>query len=136
VALDLDAYLERIGYDGPVEPTLEVLDAIHLAHATTIPFENLDILLGRPIRLDLASLQAKLVGERRGGYGDLVEVAGMRDALAFAHTNDNHGPQTAARGHAVRRRDGRHVQHHLHERDVRGRQFYTIGSDPLVVGLQ
>ena len=68
MALDLDAYLERIGYEGPVEPTLEVLDALHLAHATTIPFENLDILLGRPIRLDLPSLQGKLVRDRRGGY--------------------------------------------------------------------
>jgi len=68
MALDLHAYLERIGYDGPVEPTIEVLDAIHLAHATTIPFENIDILLGRPIRLDLPSLQDKLVRDRRGGY--------------------------------------------------------------------
>ena len=66
--LDLTAYQARVGYDGPVAPTLEVLDAIHLAHATTIPFENLDILLGRPIRLDLASLQEKLVRDRRGGY--------------------------------------------------------------------
>ena len=66
--LDLDAYLARVGYEGRVEPTREVLDAIHLAHATTIPFENLDILLGRPIRLDLASLQDKLVRDRRGGY--------------------------------------------------------------------
>jgi N-hydroxyarylamine O-acetyltransferase len=65
---DLEAYLVRVGYDGPVEPTLEVLDAIHFAHATTIPFENLDILLRRPIRLDLASLQDKLVRDRRGGY--------------------------------------------------------------------
>jgi hypothetical protein len=36
-----------------------------------------------------------IVMYQRGGYGDLVEVAGMRDVLAFAHTNDNHGPQTA-----------------------------------------
>jgi len=68
MSLDLGAYLSRVRYDGPVEPTLEVLDAIHLAHATTIPFENLDILLGRPIRLDVASLQDKLVRDRRGGY--------------------------------------------------------------------
>jgi len=37
-----------------------------------------------------------IVMYQRGGYGDLVEVAGMRDVLAFAHTNDNYGPQTAA----------------------------------------
>jgi N-hydroxyarylamine O-acetyltransferase len=66
--LDLNAYLARIGYDGPRTPTAPVLQALHLAHATRIPFENLDVLLGRPIRLDLASLQAKLVHGRRGGY--------------------------------------------------------------------
>ena len=67
-ALDLPAYLERIGYAGDLNPSRSVLEALHLAHATHIPFENLDILLGRPIRLDLASLQAKLVKDRRGGY--------------------------------------------------------------------
>jgi N-hydroxyarylamine O-acetyltransferase len=67
-SLDLDAYLQRIGYAGSRAPSRATLDALHLAHATHIPFENLDILLGRPIRLDLASLQAKLVAGRRGGY--------------------------------------------------------------------
>jgi N-hydroxyarylamine O-acetyltransferase len=66
--LDLDAYLRRIDYAGPLEPTRAVLDGLHLAHATHIPFENLDIHLGRPIRLDLESVQAKLVRGRRGGY--------------------------------------------------------------------
>jgi N-hydroxyarylamine O-acetyltransferase len=66
--LDLEAYLERIGYSGSLRPGASVLEAIHLAHATHIPFENLDILLKRPIALDLASLQAKLVAARRGGY--------------------------------------------------------------------
>ena len=68
VPLDLPAYLARIGYTGDLAPTRATLDALHAAHATSIPFENLDILLGRPIRLDLASLQAKLVAGRRGGY--------------------------------------------------------------------
>jgi N-hydroxyarylamine O-acetyltransferase len=68
VSLDLDAYLRRIGYSGPREPTAPVLEALHLAHATHIPFENLDILLGRPVLLDLASLQEKLVAGARGGY--------------------------------------------------------------------
>src|SRR4051794_1820984 len=66
-ALDLDAYLARVGYAGELRPTAAVLAALHRAHATHIPFENLDILLGRPIRLDLASLQAKLVHGGRGG---------------------------------------------------------------------
>jgi N-hydroxyarylamine O-acetyltransferase len=67
-ALDLGAYLARIGHVGDLSPTPAVLEGLHLAHATHIPFENLDILLGRPIRLDLASLQAKLVHGKRGGY--------------------------------------------------------------------
>jgi N-hydroxyarylamine O-acetyltransferase len=65
---DFDAYLSRIAYDGPLAATPEVLQDLHLAHATHIPFENLDIQLCRPIRLDLDSLQAKLVRARRGGY--------------------------------------------------------------------
>jgi N-hydroxyarylamine O-acetyltransferase len=67
-ALDLDAYLHRVDHRGGREPTLATLQALHLAHATHIPFENLDILLGRPIRIDLESLQAKLVAGGRGGY--------------------------------------------------------------------
>jgi N-hydroxyarylamine O-acetyltransferase len=66
--LDIDAYFERIGYGGPREATLPVLEQIHLAHATRIPFENLDIQLGRPIAIDLPSIQSKLVQARRGGY--------------------------------------------------------------------
>jgi N-hydroxyarylamine O-acetyltransferase len=66
--LDLDAYLRRTGYAGERRPTRAALGALHLAHATHIPFENLDILLGRPIRLDLPALEAKLVAGRRGGY--------------------------------------------------------------------
>jgi N-hydroxyarylamine O-acetyltransferase len=65
---DLDAYFSRIGYSGPRAPTLATLNAIVAAHVTTIPFENLDVLLGRPIKLDPASLARKLVDDRRGGY--------------------------------------------------------------------
>jgi N-hydroxyarylamine O-acetyltransferase len=69
--LDLEAYLARIGHPGSpgeLDPTGETLFALHRAHVLSIPFENLDILLGRPIRLDIESLQAKLVRGRRGGY--------------------------------------------------------------------
>ncbi len=66
--LDLQAYLARIGYTGDLAPTIETLTGIHRAHVLSIPFENLDILLGRPIRLDMESLQEKLVRLGRGGY--------------------------------------------------------------------
>lgn len=66
--IDVSAYLGRIGYEGRIAADHATLQALHLAHATRIPFENLDILLGRPISLDLAHLQAKLLAGRRGGY--------------------------------------------------------------------
>ena len=66
--VDLQAYAARIEYAGEFMPTLAALRDLHLAHATHIPFENLDILLGRPIRLDLESVSAKLIEARRGGY--------------------------------------------------------------------
>lgn len=67
-SLDLDAYCARIGYIGPREATLETLHGLMQAHSQTIPFENLDPLMGRPIRLDVPSLFDKLVHQRRGGY--------------------------------------------------------------------
>jgi N-hydroxyarylamine O-acetyltransferase len=66
--VDLEAYLARIGYTGSLDASLATLQGLHLAHATSIPFENLDILLGREISLDLDALQSKLLASRRGGY--------------------------------------------------------------------
>jgi N-hydroxyarylamine O-acetyltransferase len=66
--LDLDAYFQRIGYSGSRTPTLDTLQGIHLQHAQTVAFENLDPLLKRPVNLDLPSLEQKLVREGRGGY--------------------------------------------------------------------
>ena len=66
--VDVDAYLRRIGYGGELAVTDEVLRRLHRAHAGTIPFENLDIVLGRPIDLDIARLQDKMVRRARGGY--------------------------------------------------------------------
>ena len=66
--LDLGAYLRRVGLAAPPSVDLAGLLTLHFVHATTIPFENVDIQLGLPIRLDLGSLQAKLVQRRRGGY--------------------------------------------------------------------
>ena len=65
---DNDAYCARIGYSGPREPALTVLQALVAQHLAAIPFENFDVLLKQPIQLDLPSLYAKLVGKRRGGY--------------------------------------------------------------------
>lgn len=67
-ALDLDAYLTRIGFGGDRVPTLETLRRLQHAHTTTLPFENLEIILGRSVPLDLPTVQDKMVRRRRGGY--------------------------------------------------------------------
>ncbi|MFI9510911.1 arylamine N-acetyltransferase [Nocardia sp. NPDC052566] len=67
-SLDLDAYLRRIGFDGERTPTLETLRELVYAHTTTFPFENLETILGRPVLLDVVSLQDKMIRRRRGGY--------------------------------------------------------------------
>jgi N-hydroxyarylamine O-acetyltransferase len=66
--VSLAAYCDRIGFDGPLQPDADTLAAIHRLHSRAIPFENLNPLLGLPVLLDPASLQAKLVEGGRGGY--------------------------------------------------------------------
>ena len=67
-SLDLDLYLARIRWGEVARPTFDTLAGLLSAHLSHIPFENLDVLLRRPVRLDLESLQNKLVRSRRGGY--------------------------------------------------------------------
>lgn len=64
----LGRYLARVGYDGPLTPTVETLRALHRAHLMAIPYENFDIHLGRTLTLDRQATFAKLVDDRRGGW--------------------------------------------------------------------
>lgn len=66
--LDLDAYLKRIGYEGPRAPTLETLRALHARHTEAIAFENLNPIMGWPVPHDLAAVQEKIVRGGRGGW--------------------------------------------------------------------
>ena len=65
--LDLAAYLARIGQPAG-EPDGATLARLHRAHVAAIAFENLDVVLGRGVAVDLAAVQDKLVGRHRGGY--------------------------------------------------------------------
>jgi N-hydroxyarylamine O-acetyltransferase len=67
-AFDLEAWLGRIRYDGPRTPVLATLRPVVAAHSGTIPFENIDVLLGQAPKLDLVSLQRKIIAGNRGGY--------------------------------------------------------------------
>lgn len=80
--LDVPSYLARIAYSGPTTPTAETLRAIHRAHLLTVPFENLDIALGRTIIVDEAAIVPKIVELRRGGF--CYELNGAFAALLRA----------------------------------------------------
>ncbi|TQS46267.1 arylamine N-acetyltransferase family protein [Cryptosporangium phraense] len=107
---DLSAYLTRIGHTGPVAPDLPTLRALTYAHATAIPFENLDPFSGVPVLLGPADLRAKLIDDRRGGYcfehNRLLKAA--LDEIGFSTTGLQArvvwgGPDDAvtARGHKL-----------------------------------
>lgn len=106
-AIDLDAYFRRIGYEGERTPTLETLHAIHVRHAVAIAFENLNPLLKQPVRLDLESLEQKMVRDGRGGYcyeQNLLfshvlkalgfRVAGLKAAVLWNAPEDDIPPRT------------------------------------------
>ncbi len=101
--MDISAYLNRINYSGPREPAAGVLRALQRAHLLNIPFENLDIHLGRPITLDEAALFDKIVTRRRGGFcyelnglfGRLLEDLGyrvLRLSASSANDDGSYGP--------------------------------------------
>lgn len=77
--MDVGAYLERIGYRGPLDPSAETLRRLHLAHLLAVPFENLSIEVGEPVVLDDRALFEKIVGRRRGGF--CYELNGLFAAL-------------------------------------------------------
>jgi len=66
--MHVDAYLERIAYDGPVQADLATLTALHRAHLRAIPYENFDVQLGRPVTIERAPIFEKMVTRRRGGW--------------------------------------------------------------------
>ena len=66
--MQLNAYLTRIDYDGPLAPNLATLRALHRAHLLAIPYENLDIHFGQSLTLDVAQIHDKIVTRRWGGW--------------------------------------------------------------------
>jgi N-hydroxyarylamine O-acetyltransferase len=84
--VDIEAYFQRIGYAGPGEATLETLAGLHLHHPQVIPFEDIDPLLKRPVLLNAAAIERKILFSGRGGWcyeqnlllGNVLQTLGFR----------------------------------------------------------
>lgn len=64
----LDKYLQRIKLATELTTTRQLLDEIHYSHLTNIPFENIDITLGKDITLSEQVILDKVLNKRRGGF--------------------------------------------------------------------
>lgn len=107
--MDISTYLKRIRYSGPRAANAAVLRGLHRAHLFAVPFENLDIHLGRPIRLEEEALFDKIVMRRRGGFcyelnglfGRLLEALGYQVTLLSATVPHADGTFGAEYDHLV-----------------------------------
>ena len=87
----MEAYLRRIGLEGSVTLDLSGLCKLQLAHLCTVPFENLDIMAGRPLSLDHEALYDKIVRRRQGGVCAELNTAynWLLYSLGFSVTSYN-----------------------------------------------
>jgi N-hydroxyarylamine O-acetyltransferase len=111
--MDLPSYLDRIGYSGSTAPTHETLRGIHRAHLLTVPFENLDVELGRKIVVDQELAIHKIVQLRRGGFcyelngafAALLQALGFRITLLSARVAGEKGGEGPEFDHLTLRVD-------------------------------
>jgi N-hydroxyarylamine O-acetyltransferase len=108
--LDVDAYLKRIGYTGPVVPSEATLAGLYRAHLATIRFENLDVFLRGSVDVSLEAIQDKIVYRGRGGYcyeqaqlfGAVLERLGFGVERLLARVGPD-GPAARPRTHLTLR---------------------------------
>jgi N-hydroxyarylamine O-acetyltransferase len=115
--LDLDAYLRRIGYTGPLDSSEATLTALYRAHLAVIRFENLGIFIDGGVGVDLESIQEKLVLRGRGGYcyehaqlfGAVLERLGFGVERLLARVGPDGGPARPRTHLTLRVRSGQQV---------------------------
>jgi len=108
--MNLGRYFERIGFGGSAAPTLETLNALHERHVHSVPFENLDVQLGRPLTVDIDAAFDKIVVRRRGGwcyeqnglFGRVLEEIGFKvERVAGAVMRQARGNEAAFGDHLL-----------------------------------
>ncbi len=111
--MDVAAYLARIGYIGPLDPTPSTLRKLQRAHLFAVPFENLDIARKCKIVVDQAASYRKIVEQRRGGFcyelngafATLLETLGFPVTLLSARVPRQDGSDSPEFDHLALRVD-------------------------------
>ncbi|MEJ2385662.1 MAG: arylamine N-acetyltransferase [Xanthomonadales bacterium] len=120
--MNLQPYLDRIGYTGDVAPTLDTLHTLLRRHALAVPFENLDVQLGRHLTLDTDAAWDKIVHRRRGGW--CYEQNGLFGAvlvhIGFGVTRVAGSVMRSGRGDVS---DANHLTLLVETADAPGRRF-------------
>ncbi len=104
---DTQAYLAHIGYTGSTDPSLQTLTALQRRHMQAVPFENLDVFVGRPLDLSPQALFDKVVRKRRGGYcfelntlyAELLRSLGFAPIPVLARVRLHNPAQSTPRTH-------------------------------------
>jgi len=97
--MNIQRYLDRIKYAGPQYPNIDNLVQLHRAHLLAVPFENLSILFGETIQLELQWLYDKIVTRNRGGFcyelnglfAELLRELGFDVSLLSARVHQSQG---------------------------------------------
>lgn len=114
--VDVPAYLARISYTGLTSPTYDTLRALHYSHMLAVPFENLDIALGRKIVLDEDAILRKVIHQTRGGFcyelngafAALLRALGFQTTLLSARVARDTGGESPEFDHLTLRVDLAH----------------------------
>jgi N-hydroxyarylamine O-acetyltransferase len=101
--MDLKGYLDRVGFEGVPRRDFETLLRLHRGHVLNIPFENIDVILGRTVDFDLERIFEKVVTRRRGGW--CYEMNGLLgwalESIGFEVTRLAGGVGRSANGDAA-----------------------------------
>jgi arylamine N-acetyltransferase len=100
--LDVEGFLDRLGFREAPAPRAEALHALHRAFVERVPYETIEIQLGHPTTLDRFEAADRIVRRTRGGYcfhmngafSVLLEALGFRVTLHRAGVQ-NHAVEQA-----------------------------------------
>lgn len=107
--IDADGYLRRLGMTRPGQPSVAGLYAVHRAHVERVPYETLEIQLGRPTTIEPSESAERIVRNQQGGY--CYHLNGAFSALLAALGYDVTWHRAGVQGHGLAAPPGANGNH-------------------------